>query len=176
MDRTLKQIEKKYLFAYIKGMEIVPINLANVHIFEVFAQDYEAEFSAITLKEPDAEGRFALEADWQSPNNGFYQFMNGKPVGFAIRGQTDEGRSDIAEFYILPCYRKQGLGKLLAFAIFDLFPGYWQVREIPTAVNAIAFWRTTIGEYTEGIYTEDQIKDPHWGSVLRQCFESRNSR
>lgn len=72
-------------------MEILPINLANAHIFEVFAQDYKAEFSAI-------------------------------------------------------------------------------------ASNAIAFWRTTIGEYTKENYTEDQIHDLHWGSVLRQCFESRTKK
>lgn len=154
-------------------MEIVPITSANAHIFETFVQDYEAEFSAVTRKEPDAEGRFALDADWRPPNKGFYQYEAGKPIGFVIRGQTNENRSDIAEFYILPCYRKKGFGKMLAFAIFDLFPGPWQVRQIPTAVDAIAFWRATIDEYTNGNYTEDQIADAHWGSVIRQCFRSR---
>ncbi len=155
-------------------MDIIPITSANHHIFEVFTQDYEAEFSAVTRKEPNAEGRFALEADWKAPNQGFYAFTKGKPLGFVIRGQTDEGRSDIAEFYILPCYRKQGVGKQLAFAIFDLFPGPWQVRQIPTATEAIAFWRTTIHEYTKGNYTEDQVSDAHWGEVIRQCFETRS--
>ena len=42
---------------------LIPILKKNAHIFEVFVQDYEAEFSAITKKEPNAEGRFALEAD-----------------------------------------------------------------------------------------------------------------
>ncbi len=154
-------------------MEIIPITKANAHIFEVFVQDYEAEFSAITRKEPNAEGRFALEADWRPPNSGFYQFKHGKPVGFAIRSLATEGSSDIAEFYILPCYRKKGFGKLLAFAIFDLFPGPWQVRQIPTAGEAIAFWRSTIHEYTSGNYEEDEVSDPHWGSVIRQRFKSR---
>lgn len=154
-------------------MKIVPITPENVHIFEVFAQNYEAEFSAITRKEPDVEGRFALEADWHSPNQRFYPFVEGKPVGFAIKGHTAEGRSDIAEFYILPCYRKKGWGKMFAFDIFDSFPGPWQIRQIPTATDAIAFWREIIREYTEGNYREDRISDAHWGIVLRQCFESR---
>jgi hypothetical protein len=51
----------------MKDMRIVQITSKNAHIFEVFVQDYEAEFSAITRKEPDAEGRFALEADWRPP-------------------------------------------------------------------------------------------------------------
>ncbi len=145
----------------------------NEFIFEVFVQDYEAEFSAITKKQPDAEGRFALEADWQPPNKGFYQFMDGKPTGFAIVGKTEEALFDVVEFYILPCFRKKGFGKLLAFALFDLFPGPWQVRQIPTAKEAIAFWRATIHEYTGGNFKEDEIQDPHWGSVLRQCFRSK---
>lgn len=152
--------------------KLIPITNENAHIFDVLVQDYEAEFSAITKKEPNPEGRFALEADWKKPNRGFYRFVKGKPVGFVIRAEID-GRSDIAEFYILPCYRKTGLGKKLAFAVFDLFPGPWQVRQIPTAKEAIAFWRATISEYTKDIYTEDRVKDSHWGKVLRQIFESR---
>ena len=83
--------------------------------------------------------------------------------------------SDIAEFYILPCYRKKGLGKMLAFGVFDLFPGSWQVRQILTAAAAISFWRATICEYTNDNYTEDRIGDAHWGMMLRQRFESRTS-
>lgn len=157
-------------------MKIIPISLKNAHIFEVFVQNYEAEFSAITKKEPNAEGRFALETDWHPPNKGFYQFKESKPVGFVIKVQTKEGLSDIAEFYILPCYRKKGLGKLFAFAIFDLFPGPWQVRQILSATDAINFWRATIHQYTGGNYTEDQVNDPHWGSVIRQRFDTNRRK
>ena len=153
-------------------MKIVPISDTNAHIFDTFEQDYESEFSALTHKEPDAEGRFAIEADWRSPNSGLYLFLDQKPAGFAVRG-TVEGRSDIAEFYILPCYRKKGYGKQFAFAIFDSFPGPWQVRQIPTARDAIAFWRAVIIKYTNGKYTEDFVEDLHWGTVLRQCFNGR---
>lgn len=153
-------------------MKIVPISDANAHIFDVFEQDYESEFSAITKKEPNVEGRFAIEADWRSPNSGFYLFLGDKPAGFAVRGELD-GRSDIGEFYILPCYRKKGLGKQFAFALFDFFPGPWQVRQIVTAKDAIVFWRAVINEYTNSAYTEDIVRDDHWGAVVRQLFESR---
>ena len=153
-------------------IQLISISEKNATIFEVFAQDYEAEFSAITKKEPNAEGRFALEANWKKPNSGFYCFSKKKPVGFTIVTEANN-RSDIAEFYILPCYRKMGYGKKLAFAVFDLFPGPWQVREIPTAKDAIVFWRTTISEYTKDKYEEDHIEDPHWEIVLRQTFVSR---
>jgi len=152
---------------------IVPITAANAFIFDVLVQDYEAEFSAITGKEPDPSGRFALEANWKEKGyHGFYQFAEERPTGFVVKGLV-KGRHDIAEFYILPCYRKRGFGKSLAFAIFDAFPGPWQVRQIQSALEANAFWRRIIQEYTHGRYIEDQVADPHWGRVTRQCFESR---
>lgn len=153
-------------------MSLIPITPKNRSIFEVFSQDYEAEFSALTQKEPDAEGRFALDASWEAPNQGFYFLSQEKPTGFAIWNQIADGRSDIAEFYILPCYRRQGFGKQFAFLLFDRFPGPWQVRQIPTAKQATAFWRSVIEEYTQGHYKEDLIPDAHWGTVLRQYFTS----
>lgn len=152
-------------------MRIIPITKSNAHIFDVLVQDYEAEFSAITGKEPRSNGYFPLEADWTEPYEGFYLFTEEKPAGFAIKG-TIEGRSDIAEFYILPCYRKRGFGKILAFALFNRFPGPWQVRQIQGATEANLFWTRIIREYTHGAYREDRIDDPYWGTVTRQLFES----
>lgn len=43
-------------------MKIIPITQENSHIFDVFEQDYESEFSAFSKKEPNTEGRFAIEA------------------------------------------------------------------------------------------------------------------
>jgi predicted acetyltransferase len=166
-------LQSQSRFVYAEVMKIIPISEANAHIFDTFEQDYESEFSAITKKEPNVEGRFAIEADWRSPNSGLYLFLGDKPAGFAVRAIV-EGRSDIAEFYILPCYRKKGFGKQFAFAIFDFFPGSWQVRQIITAKDAIAFGRAVIDEYTDSTYTEDIVKDDHWGMVLCQYFESRS--
>ena len=95
----------------------------------------------MTKKEPNVEGRFAIEADWRDPNAGFYLFTKEKPAGFAIRG-INEGRSDIAEFYILPCYRKKGLGKVFAFAIFDLFLGIF--GSLALAVASIGIVNTLV--------------------------------
>ncbi|MBI2743276.1 MAG: GNAT family N-acetyltransferase [Chlamydiales bacterium] len=152
-------------------MTIVAIAKSNAHIFDILAQDYEAEFSALTNKEPDFSGFFSLEASWQEPYKGFYLMLKEKPAGFVIVSEV-KGRWDIAEFYILPCYRKRGLGRFLATHIFDLFPGPWQVRQIWGAEVAATFWRDVINVYTSGQFTEDRISDPHWGIVTRQLFKS----
>ncbi|HSX27021.1 MAG TPA: hypothetical protein VLE89_08480 [Chlamydiales bacterium] len=116
---------------------------------------------------------FYLGGDLGGGFKGFYLFIKDKPAGFVIVGTVD-GRSDITEFYILPCYRKLGLGKALAFEIFDRFPGPWQVRQIEGAKDAKIFWHRTIDAYTHGHFTEDQVDDPYWGIVTRQLFTSRN--
>jgi len=75
--------------------------------------------------------------------SGILSFFEEKPAGFCVVTQT-QGRYDIGEFYILPCYRKKGLGQQFAFYIFDAFPGKWQVRQIISAKGAISFWRKVI--------------------------------
>ena len=42
------------------------------------------------------------------------------------------------------------------------------------AGEARDFWCRTIGEYTHGNYTEDEVQDPYWGIVTRQLFQSNN--
>jgi predicted acetyltransferase len=152
---------------------MVPLSKENAHVFDVLLQDYEAEFSAITKKEPDENGRFTMDIELNGQKYSvFLQFMERKPSGFVIRG-IEEGVSDIAEFYILPCYRKRGYGQKLAFDVFDHFPGSWQVRQIEGATEARNFWRRIIHIYTDGNFTEEHLKDPYWGPVTRQSFASR---
>ncbi len=48
----------------------------------------------------------------------------------------------------------RGIGRLAAFAAFDMFRGLWEVNEIPSNARAIAFWRSVISEYTSGRFEE----------------------
>ena len=48
------------------------ITAANATVFDRLVQDYEEEFSPITKKEKGADGKYALDADWRPPNEGFY--------------------------------------------------------------------------------------------------------
>ena len=59
----------------------------------------------------------------------------------------------IAEFLILPKYRRNHIGKKVAHDIFDMFKGDWEVQ--PTENNPIAysFWKYTVEDYTNGNYT-----------------------
>ncbi len=145
------------------------ITAANATVFDRLVQDYEEEFSPITKKEKGADGKYALDADWRPPNEGFYWKEEDKILGFCIKGFEGEV-ADILEFYILPLYRRRGQGSRFACAVFATFSGTWQVRQIEGADEARAFWRSVIDRYTSGNFVEKERLDPYWGPVTYQRF------
>jgi predicted acetyltransferase len=68
----------------------------------------------------------------------------------------------MAEFFILRRYRRQGVGARAARAVFDRFPGAWQVRQRPENAAAIAFWRRVIDRHTAGRFREVLWNDERW--------------
>jgi predicted acetyltransferase len=94
-----------------------------------------------------------------------------RSVGFAFVGKapfkymTPGMDYHLAEFFILRRYRRTGLGRRAAMAIFDALPGWWELEEIPANVGAIRFWRKVIGEYTNGDFNEEVAE-----GVPRQKF------
>ena len=77
----------------------------------------------------------------------------------------------LSEFFVLRTFRRAGVGRRAAFALFDRFPGMWEIRELPRNSLAVAFWRTIIGQYAGGRYEETTT--PH---EVRQLFDSRRHR
>lgn len=134
-------------------------------------QDYEEEFSKITGKKPGPDGLFTLDTDITPPNHTFFWVVDGTPVGFCVKTSYPP-YSDIGEFYITPEKRGQKHGLAFAHAVFDFYPGPWQVRQIEGAEAAINFWRRTIDSYTNGEYQESVQDDPTWGKVTCQRFNS----
>lgn len=76
-------------------------------------------------------------------------------LGFVMVNQHmkvfDEGHS-IAEFLILPAYRRSHIGSKIAWLIFDMFPGNWEVEPIENSMEAECFWRQVIDKYTKSNY------------------------
>lgn len=54
----------------------------------------------------------------------------------------------IAEFLIIPKYRKRGIGKKVAFEIFDKYLGNWEIKPSFNSVKAYSFWKKTVVDYT----------------------------
>ncbi|MDR3478612.1 MAG: hypothetical protein P4M14_11345 [Gammaproteobacteria bacterium] len=148
---------------------LIEIKAENLEVYINLARSYEAEFSSLTHKMPNEHGIFEPDTLPNPPYVGYLLYKKNIPVGFCIF-EVNEEFNDISEFYIIPAMQKSKLGYSLAATIFNMYPGQWQVRQIPGANDATAFWRKVIGKLTNGKYTEAEVDDTDWGRVMRQQF------
>lgn len=73
---------------------------------------------------------------------------------------NEEGKC-IAEFLIMPRFRRHHLGKKVAYDVFEMFKGDWEVQPMENNPTAYSFWKNIINEYTNGNYRvkNDGIED-----------------
>ena len=76
----------------------------------------------------------------------------------------------IAEFFILPNYRRNHIGKRVAYDIFNKFNCKWEVQPMENNPIAYKFWKNIIEEYTNGFY---EIKNDGIEDVF--IFDSKNN-
>lgn len=117
---------------------------------------------------------WSFDAYWEEGSHPFLIRVDGTIAGFVLISRSvppSPAGHYIAEFFVLRRYRRQGIGTQAARAVFDLFPGHWEVFERQQNAAAQAFWRNVIRAYTRGRYTEDVRAGHEPGYVQR--FESR---
>lgn len=76
-------------------------------------------------------------------------------IGFAMLNQNMKILPDgysVAEFLILPSYRRNHIGKKVAFELFSKFKGNWEVEPIENSKEAYNFWKNVISDYTNNNY------------------------
>lgn len=75
-----------------------------------------------------------------------------KLLGFVMINQyvqkVDNGHS-IAEYMVIPKYRKKHIGKMVAFECFNMYEGNWEVSPSFGSDSAYQFWNKVITEYTD---------------------------
>ncbi len=146
-------------------------------------QFYLYDFSEFDGAQVGEDGRFTdldseLDAYGTVPErHALLLRVAGKPAGFALvdelsRRPNGNDRHYVAEFFVMRAYRRRGFGEAVAHAIFDRFPGPWQVAQIGANLPAQAFWRRVIAAYTGGRYRERRSPT---GAIIQE-FESRPHR
>ena len=134
-------------------------------------QLYSHDWSELGPLDVGDDGRFAdypLDAYWEE--DGHHPLLlrvEGKLAGFALilersRLTGTRGVFDMAEFFVMRRYRRQGVGVAAASAAFDRFPGPWEVRQRRENVAATAFWRRVIARYTGGAFHEVDWENATW--------------
>jgi predicted acetyltransferase len=148
---------------------------------ENLVQLYCHDWSELTPLDVGDDGRYTALAlgpywtdEWRRP---LLLRIKDKLAGFALvlersRLTGAAGVFDMAEFFVLRGYRRQGVGLAAAHALFGRFTGPWEVRQRDENVAAIAFWRRAIGAYTGGHYTEIRWNGPEWTGLVQRFTTS----
>lgn len=81
-----------------------------------------------------------------------------KLIGFVMIDTYMQKNADghsIAEFMIIPKYRRNHIGKHVAVECFNMYKGNWEVSPSFGSEVAYKFWKKVIDEYTDGNYKFD---------------------
>ena len=148
-------------------------------IIERLMQLYLYDFSGFESGDVSQEGLYEyryLDSYWTEIDRfPFLIFVNHKIAGFILVNshtciyQKGEAKS-IAEFFVMRKYRRRRIGKRVAFYIFRKFPGKWEVQQTMRNKTAQLFWRSVIGEYTGGNFTETVMDSENWHGPI-QSFD-----
>jgi len=143
-------------------LNLIKASVEHNFLLENLMQFYIYDFSEWIDLDVMSNGLFEkykeLENYWNEEDKSAYLVKKeNKYVGFVLVKKTAEkGRShfSMAEFFILKKYRRKGLGKQVAFSVFDLYKGNWQVYQLSHNKPAQKFWHNVINEYTKGNFNE----------------------
>jgi predicted acetyltransferase len=161
-------------------INVLPALITDKQLLQQMIELYQYDFSEFEETDLNEHGYFGysyLDYYWtEADRYPFIVRVNDKLAGFVLVNQytyLPNSQYSVAEFFILRKYRKRGIGQMVAFHIFDLFCGRWEIHQVHTNSAAQQFWRSVIEAYTGGKYTETAIKDQDWQGIV-QCFDNSN--
>lgn len=142
----------------------IELNLVSVdekEILKNLLEKYDYEFSQWNHRDVNKLGLYGydyLDCYWTEPNRFAYFIMvENQLAGFVMVNDYPEVEDEvtdfvIAEFFVMYKYRKKGVGKKAAFAVFDKHHGKWQLKRHPHNIASVYFWNNVVNEYTKGNY------------------------
>ena len=151
-------------------VEIVSIPRSEKPILERDMQDYIAEFlpydPAIPREPPYIYP--VLDAYWWNAGHWpFWAKVDGAIAGFALLRAAD-GVTEMAEFYVRPAFRRNGLGLTFARMLIARFPGRWTVSQYQAKTDAVAFWHRVLDGRA---FTERDYLSANGNARVEQAFE-----
>lgn len=155
-------------------IELQKISIEEKHILRHLLELYQYDFSEFDLEDVNEYGLYGyVYLDHYWTEEGRYPFLfrvDGKLAGFALVRQIEDGTYSVAEFFVMKKYRRTGVGRDVAFRLFDMFKGSWKIAEMKENRPAQEFWKKTIKEYTKNDFKE--IQEADWDGPI-QIFKTR---
>jgi len=167
--------------------DIIEATSAQCEVLRALFELYIHDFSPMTGADVDERGRYTdddfLAGWWDDYKDVFHPFLlaiDSKWAGFALVEVGSYVMSDedqhwlIEEFFVVRKYRGQGHGEWFARALFDRFPGTWEIGQIDANTGAQLFWRKVIGRYAD-TFDEIRVQNDRWQGPV-QRFEAHPPR
>ena len=91
-----------------------------------------------------------LESYWSDPARYPFLIMSaGQVAGFAlVRRLNARNELEMAEFYVVPEFRRAGIGRAAAQALFARFPVKWRVSVLDSNTVGGLFWSQVVPSET----------------------------
>jgi ribosomal-protein-alanine N-acetyltransferase len=165
-------------------IQLVPAALADLPVMQTMASYYVYDMSEFLGDTPG----------WEFPDSGAYECedlrpyfedreahphfirVSGELAGFAIvdtRGCDAEADFNMAQFFVHRKFKGRGVGASAATDCFQRYVGLWDVMVIPGNRGAHAFWKRTIGGFTQGAFEESRRRVLHLGDAEQDVFRFR---
>ncbi|HEX8680871.1 MAG TPA: GNAT family N-acetyltransferase [Ardenticatenaceae bacterium] len=163
-------------------VELVRASVEEKPVLQRMMELYLYDFSEFEDMDLNADGLFEypyLDAFWtEETRHPFIIRVAGKLAGFVlVRQLATEPKAvqGIAEFFVMRKYRRLGVGQQAARAVFQKFTGSWEIGVLRSNVGAQGFWRSVVGKYTMGRYTEIEMEKSAegWEGILLQFENSQ---
>ncbi len=138
-------------------------------VWDRLVHAYEYEFSLLTGKDPQPDGSIVPDTLLGGDIQGWIWWREDRPAGLAAVIDHADHR-EVAEFYVVPRWRRLGQGREQAAALFDTAPGRWVVKQLASATKAQVFWKKCLASLPCQELSEIEDRDPYWGPVVRQEF------
>jgi predicted acetyltransferase len=124
--------------------------------------EYIVEMSAIIGAKPIGAYPY-FDAYWEAPDRRWpYWIRNdGTGCGFALIDLADDGRLEVAEFFVARPHRRMGVGLVAARQLISERPGDWRITQRDQNARAILFWHRVLDgfvRYEEDIVTTDAVR------------------
>ncbi len=136
-------------------------------LMELYAYDF-SEFDDEDVNEHGYFGYTYFDYYWtEDSRHPFFIKVDGKFAGFVLISdyayilKIGEAKS-VTEFFVMRKYRRKGIGKSIAFDIFNRFPGKWEVIQHSENEPSKVFWEAVVAEYTSGDFIKKSVKTEDW--------------
>ncbi len=135
-------------------VDVIPVGAAQWPLIEGLFQFYVYDFSEMEPVQSaefdvDPRGRFGdypyIDSDWSEPARiPLVIRWRGRPAGFALlNDHSHSGLTadhNMAEFFVMRKYRRQGVASAAVRQILVRYPGLWEAAVAARNTAARAFW------------------------------------